>query len=107
MDAYLAEVNTLDSKHSTKAWYLDSRASNHVSGDSSIFSSLSPSLRTKIISACGKSHDVIRIGNVASFLPTSGIQKISHMLYSTGITMNLISFGFLANRGFSLEFMRN
>ena len=41
VDAYLAEVNLVDSSTSSKAWYLDSRASNQVTGDSSVFSSLS------------------------------------------------------------------
>ena len=40
----------LDSKTSSKAWYLDLGASNHILGDLSVFSSLSPSSGTKIIS---------------------------------------------------------
>ena len=40
-------------------------------------------------------------------LPSGGIQKISHVLYSTGITKNLISVGFFADKGFCLEFMKN
>ena len=40
-------------------------------------------------------------------LPLGGIQKVSHVLYSLGITKNLISVGYLADKGFSLEFMRN
>ena len=44
---------------------------------------------------------------MAICLQTSGIQKISHVLYSPSITKNLISIGFLADKGFSLEFLRN
>ena len=105
--AYLAEVNVLDSKISTKAWYLDSGASNHVTEDSSVFSSLSLSSGIKIISAGGQSHDVTRVGNVAIRLPTGGIQKISHVLYSPSITKNLISVGFLTDKDYSFEFMSN
>ena len=107
VDAYLTEVNLLDSRNPTKAWYLDSGASNHVTGDSSVFSSISPSSGTKIISAGGQSHDVTGVSNVAIRLPTRKIQKISHVLYSPSITKNLISVGFLVDKGFSLEFMRN
>ena len=107
MDAYLAKVNVLDSKNSTKDWYLDFGASNHVIGDYSIFSSLSPSSDIKIISVGGQSHDVTGVGNVEICLPTGGIKKISHVLYSPGITKNLILVGFLVDNGFSLQFMSN
>ena len=107
VDAYLAEVNLVDSSTSSKAWYLDSGASNHVTRDSSVFSSLSPSSRTKIISTCRHSRDVTGVGNVAICLPSRGIQNISHVLYSLGITKNLISVGFLADKRFCLEFMKN
>ena len=90
VDAYLAKVNLIDSRTFTKTWYLDLRASNHFTGDSSVFSSISSSLGTKIISAGGHSHVVTGIGNVAICLSTGGIQKISHVLYSPGITKNLI-----------------
>ena len=86
---------------------MDSEASNHVTGDFSNFSSLSHSSGTKIISTGGHSHDVTRIGNVAIRLPSGGIQKVSHVLYSPSITKKLISVGYLANKGFSLEFIRN
>ena len=95
----------LDSKTSSKAWYLDFGASNHIFGDSSVFSSLSRGSGTKIISARGHNHDVT--GIMAICLSTNGIQKNSHVLYSSGITKNLISIGFLADRGFSLEFQKN
>ena len=79
-------MNVVDSSKFSKAWYLDSEASNHVSRDSLVFSFLSPSSRTKIISPDGHSHDVTGIGNVAIRLPIGGIQKISHVLYSLSIT---------------------
>ena len=43
VDAYLAEVNLVDSSNFSKAWYVDSGASNHVTRGSSIFPSLSHS----------------------------------------------------------------
>ena len=71
------------------------------------FFPLSPNSRTKIISTGGHSHDITGIGNLAVCLPIGAIQKISHMLYSPGISKNLISIGFFTNRGFSLEFLKS
>ena len=47
------------------------------------------------------------MGNISIRLSTGEIQHISHVLYSPGITKNLISVGFLADRGFILEFQKN
>ena len=107
IDAYLAEANIADSSPLPKQWYLDSGASNHVLGDPSIFSSLSPRYGTRITSASGHSHDVTGIGNIVIRLPTGEMQQISHVLYSPSITKNLISVGFLTNKGFTLEFRKS
>ena len=89
IDAYIAEVNSAISKTSSPSWYLDSGASNHVSGDLTVFSSFTSNKGTKITSAGGQGHDVIGIGNVAIHLPNGTIQKIDHVLYSPGILKNL------------------
>ena len=104
IDAYLAEVNIIPP---TKAWYLDSRAFNHVSRDPIVFSSLNPSSGTRITSVGGDNHAVTSMGNFAIRLPIVGIQQISHVFYSPGITKNLISIGFLPDRGFALEFLKD
>jgi hypothetical protein len=65
IDAYIAEVNNVESKSASPSWYLDSGATNHVSGDSKLFSSLTAKQGTKITSAGRQGHDVIGIGNVA------------------------------------------
>lgn len=98
-DAYIIEViNTKKFPSSIAPWYLDSKASNHILRDATIFSSLQPSTGTHVISAGGHSHDVTRIGNVAIRLPLGEIQKINHVLYSLGIKKNLLSVGFLSDR---------
>ena len=106
IDAYLTEANIADSSPLPKQWYLDSGASNHVLGEPSVFSSLSPRSGTYITSAGGHSHDVTGVGNVVIRLPTGEMQQISHVLYSPSITKNLISIGFLADKGFTLEFRK-
>ena len=85
IDAYIAEVNSTVSKTSSPSWYLDSGASNHVSGDPTVFSSLIANRGTKITSVGGQGHDVTGIGNLAIRLPNGEIQKINHVLYSLGI----------------------
>jgi hypothetical protein len=73
VDAYLAEVNNIDSKFTTAPWYLDSGASNHVIGDSSVFSSITPSFGTQITSTGGQGHSVTGVGSVAIKLPNGEI----------------------------------
>jgi hypothetical protein len=107
VDAYLAEVNNVDTTSSPTSWYLDSGASNHISGDSVLFSSMTSSSGTKVTSAGGQSHDVTGIGSIAIRLPNGAIQKISNVLYSKDIMKNLLSVGFLTNKRFRLEFSRN
>jgi hypothetical protein len=107
VDAYLAEVNNLNTTASPASWYLDSGASNHISGDSILFSSMNSSSGMKVTSAGGQSHDIKGIGSVAIRLPNGAIQKISNVLYSKDIMKNLLSVGFLTDKGFRLEFSRN
>jgi hypothetical protein len=51
VDVYLVEVNQLDTHSSSTSWYLDSRASNHISRDLIVFSSMSSSSGKKVNSA--------------------------------------------------------
>ena len=100
IDAYFLVVNVVDSKLTSKAWYLDFGASNHVTSDSSIFSSFSLCSGTKIKSARGHSHDVTSVGNITICLPIGGVQQISHVFYSPSITKYLIVVGFLIDKGY-------
>ena len=107
IDAYLAEANMLDSNSTSKPWYLDLEALNHVLSNSSVFSSPSPNSGTRITSIGGHTHDVTRVGSIVIRLPIGEMQQISHVLYSPGITKNLISVGFLTDKGFTLEFQKS
>ena len=107
IDAYLAEANILDSNSLSKLWYLDFGATNYVSSDASVFSSLSPRSGTRITSVGGHTHDVTGMGNIVIRLPLGKMQQISYVLYSLGITKNLISIGFLTDKGFTLEFQKS
>ena len=105
VDPYLAKVNNVDTKPPSTSWYLDSGASNYITGDSFIFSSFSPSNGTKITSV-GGGHDVTQIGSVAICLPTGKIQKINNLLYSPSIMKNLLSVGYLTDKEFKLSFFK-
>ena len=59
---------------------------------------------TTITMAGGQSHNVTNVGNIAIKLPSSVIQKIESVLYSPGKVRNLLLVGFLASKGFSIEF---
>jgi hypothetical protein len=90
VDAYLAEVNNLNTTASPASWYLDSGASNHILRDSTLFPSMNSSSGTKVTFVGGLSHDVSGIGSVAICLPNGAIQNISNVLYSKGIMKNFI-----------------
>ena len=104
VDACYVQVNMMETNHSNMPWFLDSGASHHVSSEREIFTSLRASSGTRITTTGGQGYNVMGIGNVAIKLPYGVIQKIEHVLYSPGIVKNILSVGFLAARGMSLEF---
>jgi hypothetical protein len=65
---------------------------------------LEPNRGTKTNFAGGHAHDVTGVDSVAIQLSTDEIQKVINVLYSLGITKNLLLVGFLAEKGFLLEF---
>jgi hypothetical protein len=70
---HLAVVNSVATILSSNSWYLDSGASIHISGDSSVFSSMTSSNRMKITSAGGQGYNITGIGSVAICLPNREI----------------------------------
>lgn len=104
VDACLVELNLLETPHHTASWYLDSGATHHVSGDSSVFTSISPTSGTQIRSAGGQSHNVNGVGNTDIQISSGEIKTISSVLYSPGITKNLLSVGSLTDQNKTLVF---
>jgi hypothetical protein len=68
---------------------------------------MTPSHGTKITSAGGHSHNVTGTSDIAIRLPSGEIQKVTHVLYSPGITKNLLSVGVLADKGFRIQFTQS
>lgn len=94
----------LEAPQSSSSWYLDSGATHHVSGDPNVFSSISPTSGSQIKSAGGQSHDVTGVGNVDIQGLSGEIKTISFVLYTPGITKNLLSVGSLTNQQKTLVF---
>jgi hypothetical protein len=107
VDACLVELNLLETPSQTPSWYLDSGATHHVSGDSSTFSSIHPTSGTHVKSAGGQSHNVTGIGNVDIQLSSGEMKIVSSVLYTPGITKNLLSVGTLADQHKTLVFKSN
>ena len=104
VDACLVELNLCEQPSQTPSWYLDSGATHHVSGDSSAFSSIQPTSGNQVRSAGGQSHQVTGIGNADIQLSSGAIKSVSSVLYTPGITKNLISVGTLADQHKTLIF---
>ena len=107
VDACLIELNLLETPSQTPSWYLDSGATHHVSGDPSTFSSIYSTSGTQVRSAGGQSHNVAGVGNVDIELSSGAIKTISSVLYTPGITKNLLSVGTLADHNKTLIFRKN
>lgn len=87
--------------------FRDSGATHHVSGDSSAFSSIRPTSGTHVRSAGGQSHHVTGVGNVDIQLSSGEIKTVPSVLYTPGITKNLLSVGTLADQHKTLVFRSN
>ena len=104
VDACLVELNLLETLQPNTAWYLDSGATHHVSGDSNVFSEIHPTNAAQVRSAGGRNHSVAGVGDV-NFQSSSGvIKKISSVLYMPSITKNLLSVGSLTDQNKTLVF---
>lgn len=75
-----------------------------MSGNSSVFSSLRPTSGAQLRSAGGQSHDVTGVGDVDIQVLTGEIKTVSSVLYTPGITKNLLSVGSLTDQQKTLVF---
>jgi hypothetical protein len=107
VNACLVELNLLETLSETPSWYLDSGATHHVSGDSLAFSSIRPTSGIHVRSAGGQSHKVAGVGNVDIQLSPEEIKNVPSVLYTPGITKNLLSVGMLTDQHKTLIFWAN
>ena len=104
VDACLVELNMVETPHQNTAWYLDSGATHHVSGDSNVFSSIRPTNGAQVRSAGSQNHSVTGAGDVDIQVLSGKIKSISYVLYTPGITKNLLSVGSLTDQRKTLVF---
>ena len=104
VDACLMELNLLETPPNTTSWYLDSGATHHVSGEQSAFSSIRSTSGAQVKSAGGHSHPVAGVGNVELHFSSGAIKSINSVLYTPGITKNLLSVGALTDQSKTLVF---
>ena len=104
VDACLIELNLIESPPENSAWYLDSGATHHVSGNPASFSSIRPISGAQVRSAGGHSHSVTGVGDVDFQMLSGAIKSIPHVLYTPGITKNLLSVGSLTDKRKTLVF---
>jgi hypothetical protein len=104
IDACLVELNMIEKPQQNTAWYLDSGATHHVSGDSNVFSSIRPTSGSQVRSAGGQNHCVTGVGDVDIQVLSGKIKNVSSVLYTPGITKNLLSVGSLKDQQKTLVF---
>jgi hypothetical protein len=98
-DALLTtEVSSIDS------WVLDSGASYHITGDSSIMRKFVAGNLGKVHLADGRALDVCGMGDVDLRLPGGFIWKITKVRYVPKLTGNLVSVCQLNVDGYGIAF---
>ena len=91
--------------HST-AWYLDSGASNHVTGNRKLLVDVKPAEQHRVVhTAGGQSLPVKGVGSVVIQLPNGEIKTIGNILYVPGLTKKLFSVGSITDRGLTVHFL--
>jgi hypothetical protein len=88
----------------SSAWYLDSGATHHVTGNSQLFHMLHHTAGSNLRSAGGHGHTVSGIGDVHFQFPNGKVTAIPGVMYSPTIQKNLLSVGFITDQNHSLEF---
>lgn len=107
VNACLIESNLIETPQNSTSWYLDSGATHHVSSEQDVFTSIRPTSGAQVRSAGGHSHPVAGVGNVELQLSSGEIKSISSVLYTPGITKNLLSIGALTDQDKTLVFKSN
>jgi hypothetical protein len=104
-NSYELEVNTCEV---VPDWILDSGATNHVTGNSSLLVDLKLYSSTASMTAAGgESHRIAGIGNVPMKLSNGEIKTMTNVLYVPGVRRNLLSVGCVTDDGYSVKFYRN
>ena len=106
-DAPEAVVNACISGGTEEEWFLDSRASSHVTGNPHLLSDISHSRIPSIRTAGGISMPVAHQGTVSTIDFSGKIKHIDQVLYVPGVKTNLLSVGKLTDAGYRVLFSKH
>ena len=98
LDKLLAARHSNNSAPST--WFVDSGASNHVTGDKRHFTTYTPIQGQQLETANGKRLTVRGKGNVT--IPGANGLMLADIWHAPGITSNLVSLGQLEDKGIAI-----
>jgi hypothetical protein len=85
-------------------WYLDFRATHHVSDKTTIFSTMHHINNNNLHLANGQGHDIASIDNFNIQFFYGVIKNIPHVLYSPAIQKNFLFIAFIVDQNHSIEF---
>lgn len=92
----LIELNLIENSKDHE-WYIDSGATRHVTGRSSLLRELQPGGKSKISTTRGETLKIVGKGNVV-ISTNHGEIKFDEVLYVRGITKNLLSVGSITDK---------
>ena len=99
---HLFVATCFSSKSSTDSWLIDSGCTNHMTHDKSLFKELKSTEISKVRIGNGDHLPVKGIGTVA-IKTSTGLKRISDVLYVPEIDQNLLSVGHLIEKGFRMK----
>nr|PNR27147.1 hypothetical protein PHYPA_030628 [Physcomitrium patens] len=103
-EMFKAAMMSMDiNNHDTASWYLDSGATKHVTGDPSKMYELKTVEDSNVRLAGGTSHSVLGKRNEL-FKSDGQVNRISNVLYVSGVTKNLLSIGSITDQGCIVTF---
>ncbi|KAH7536921.1 hypothetical protein FEM48_Zijuj03G0037600 [Ziziphus jujuba var. spinosa] len=88
-------------------WYLDSRASKHMTGNKHLFSALEEFERGQVTIGDAKSYKIQGMGEIIFKTKSGTLEKMSEVYYVPGLQCNLLSTGQLLKKGFDIHFHDN
>jgi hypothetical protein len=86
---------------------LDSGATHYVIGNLDLISGLQPTNHAPMLNVAGEFHPMRGKGKVFVQLPNYEIMCIDNVLYDPSIHRNLFLVGYIANQGYTLEFVKS
>ena len=89
-------------------WYVDSRASSHMTGKKNCFEFLEESAcGSKIYLGDDSGYEIKGYGDIPVKLPSGDIKHLKNVLYVPGIKKNLISVSMITDQDMQVQFFKN